>query len=97
MEDLIQEGSIGLLNAIPLFDVGRGMKFLTYASPAIRNAITDCIRVALTQFEQRMVDQKDGPGFQRVYLDDVLSDDDRMLRLEAIANPHTQTPEQIYI
>ena len=30
LDDLVQEGSIGLLNAIPLFDAGRGMKFLTY-------------------------------------------------------------------
>ena len=44
-----------------------------------------------------MVDKKDGPSFQRVYLDDVLSEDERMLRFEAIADPHTQTPEQIYI
>ena len=26
LDDLMQEGSIGLLNAIPLFDAGRGMK-----------------------------------------------------------------------
>lgn len=97
LDDLVQEGSIGLLNAIPLFDAGRGMKFLTYAAPAVRNAMTDCIRAALALFEQRMVDKKDGPGFQRVYLDDVLSEDERMLRIEAIADPHTQTPEQIYI
>lgn len=49
------------------------------------------------QFEQRMVDKKDSSGFQRVYLDDVLSDDERMLRIEAIADPNSQTPEQIYI
>ena len=97
LDDLVQEGSIGLLNTLPLFDAGRSMKFLTYAAPAIRNAMTDCIRAALAQFEQRMVDKKDGPGFQRVYLDDVLSDNERMLQIEAVANPHTQTPEQIYI
>ena len=74
LDDLMQEGSIGLLNAIPLFDAGRGMKFLTYAAPALRNAMTDCIRAALGLFEQRMVDKKDAPGFQRVYLDDVLSE-----------------------
>src|SRR5699024_10453695 len=96
LDDLVQEGSIGLLNAIPLFDTGRGMKFLTYAAPAIRNAMTDCIRAALAQFEQRMEDTKDCSGFQIVYLDDVLSEDERMLRIEAITDPHTQTPEQIY-
>ena len=57
LDDLVQEGSISLLNAIPLFDAERGMKFLTYAAPAIRNAMTDCIRAALAQFEQRMVDK----------------------------------------
>ena len=87
LDDLMQEGSIGLLNTIPLFDAGRGMKFLTYAAPALRNAMTDCIRAALGLFEQRMVDKKDGPGFQRVYLDDVLSEDERMLRIEAIPRP----------
>ena len=38
--------------------------------------MTDCIRAAFAQFEQQMVDKKDGPDFQRVYLDDVLSDDE---------------------
>ena len=95
LDDLMQEGSIGLLNAIPLFDAGRGMKFLTYAAPALRNAMTDCIRAALGLFEQRMVDKKDAPGFQRVYLDDVLSEDERMLRIEAIADPYTMQPQSI--
>ena len=96
LEDLVQEGSIGLLNAIPLFDAGRGMKFLTYAAPALRNDMTDCIRAALGLFEQRMVDKKDGPGFQRVYLDDVLSDDERMLRIEAIADPYAMQLIELY-
>ena len=95
LDDLMQEGSIGLLNAIPLFDAGRGMKFLTYAAPALRNAMTDCIRAALGLFEQRMADKKDGPGFQRVYLDDVLSEDERMLRIEAIADPYAMQPQSI--
>ena len=95
LDDLMQEGNIGLLNAIPLFDAGRGMKFLTYAAPALRNAMTDCIRAALGLFEQRMVDKKDGPGFQRVYLDDVLSEDERMLRIEAIADPYAMQPQSI--
>ena len=39
LDDLVQEGSIGLLNAIPLFDAGRGLKFLTYVAPASREYI----------------------------------------------------------
>ena len=93
VDDIVQEGCIGLLSAIDRFDAGRGMKFLTYAAPAIRNAMTDCVRAALSQFEQRMT----GDGLQRVYLDDVLSEDERMLRIEAIADPNTQTPEQVVL
>lgn len=93
VNDLVQEGIIGPLNVIPLFDAGRGMKFLTYAAPAIHNAMIDCIRASFAQFEQRLKDKKDGPGFQIVYLDDFLSDDKRILRIEAIAAPHTQMPE----
>ena len=32
VDDLVQEGRIGLLNAIPLFDTERSMKFLTLCS-----------------------------------------------------------------
>ena len=93
VDDLVQEGCIGLLSAIDRFDAVRGMKFLTYAAPAIRNAMTDCIRAALSQFERRL----EGDGIQRVYLDDVLDVDERLLRIEAVADPHTQTPEQVVL
>lgn len=93
VDDLVQEGCIGLLSAIDRFDAGKGASFLTYAAPAIRNAMTDCVRAAISQFEQRMT----GDGLQRVYLDDVLSEDERMLRIEAIADPNTQTPEQVIL
>ncbi len=35
LEDLIQVGTIGLINAIDRFDSGRGTKFSTYATPTI--------------------------------------------------------------
>ena len=93
VDDLVQEGCIGLLSAIDRFDAARGMKFLTYAAPAIRNAMTDCVRAALSQFERRL----EGDGIQRVYLDDVLDVDERLLRIEAVADPHMQTPEQVVL
>ena len=93
VDDLVQEGCIGLLSAIDRFDAGKGASFLTYAAPAMRNAMTDCVRAALSQFERRMT----GDGLQRVHLDDVLSEDEQMLRIEAVADPNTQTPEQIIL
>ena len=93
VDDLVQEGCIGLLSAIDRFDAEHGMKFLTYAAPAIRNAMTDCARAALSQFERRL----EFGGLQRVYLDDVLDADEQMLRIEAVADPHMQTPEQVVL
>lgn len=93
VDDLVQEGCIGLLSAIDRFDATRGMKFLTYAAPAIRNAMTDCVRAALSQFERRL----ECDGIQHVFLDDVLDADERLLRIEAVADPNTQTPEQVVL
>ena len=93
VDDLEQEGCIGLLSAIDRFDAVQGVSFLAYAAAAIRNAMTDCVRAALSQFEQRMT----GDGLQRVYLDDVLDAGEQMLRIEAIADPNTQTPEQVIL
>ena len=97
-DDLKQAGNLGLWKAVPKFDAAQGMKFLTYAAPAIRNAMVDMVRDAFAAFEQRMVtEDKDGICYQRVSLDDVLSGEEQLRRIEAIADPHTQTPEQIYI
>ena len=70
--DLEQEGSIGLLKAISSYDQRIGVKFLTYAAPFIRNAMTDLVREAFSRYEQRMVDSKNGLGLQKVRLDEVL-------------------------
>ena len=91
--DLVQEGCIGLLSAVDRFDAGKGASFLAYAAPAIRNAMTDCVRAALSQFERRL----EFDGLQRVRLDDVFDADERLLRIEAVADPNTQTPEQVVL
>lgn len=93
VDDLVQEGCIGLLSAIDRFDATRGMKFLTYAALAIRNAMTDCVRAALSQFERQL----ESDGLKRVYLDDVLDANERLLLIEAVADLHTQTPEQVVL
>ena len=80
VDDLVQEGSIGLLRAVDGFDPARKLKFLTYAAPFIRNAMTDLVREAFSRYEQRMVDSENGLGLQKVRLDEVLPGEERLLR-----------------
>ena len=44
LEDLIQEGCVGLLDAARRFDPSRGIEFSTFAAPRIKGAISDAIR-----------------------------------------------------
>ena len=95
-DDLKQAGNLGLWKAVPKFDAARGMKFLTYAAPAIRNAMMDMVRDAFAAFEQRMVtEDKDGVYYQRVSLDDVLPGEEQLRRIEAIADPYAMQPQNI--
>ena len=95
-DDLKQAGNLGLWKAVPKFDAARGMKFLTYAAPAIRNAMMDMVRDAFAAFEQRMVtEDKDGVCYQRVSLDDVLPGEEQLRRIEAIADPYAMQPQSI--
>ena len=96
VDDLVQEGSIGLLKAISSYDKSVGVKFLTYAAPFIRNAMTDLVRASFSQYEQRMVDSENGLGLQKVRLDEVLPGEERLLRMEAVADITAKSPEQVY-
>lgn len=96
MDDLVQEGSIGLLRAVDGFDPARKLKFLTYAAPFIRNAMTNLVRDAFSRYEQRMVDSENGLGLQKVRLDEVLPGKERLLRMEAVADIAAKSPEQAY-
>lgn len=96
VDDLVQEGSIGLLRAVDGFDPARKLRFLTYAAPFIRNAMTDLVRDAFSRYEQRMVDSENGMGLQKVRLDEVLPGEERLLRMEAVADSAAKSPEQVY-
>lgn len=60
LDDLVQEGSIGLLEAIDRYEPGRGPAFEAYARfrvrRAIRNALTDQAR--LIRLPKQMVEQR---------------------------------------
>ncbi len=96
-DDLIQEGTISLLRAISLYDPDKKIKFLTYAGPAILNAMMDLISTAFLAFEQRMQSNKDGIPMKRINLDELLPGEDSMQRSDLIADPYSSEPEKMMI
>lgn len=54
-EDLEQEGALGLLRCVDTFDPESGGKFLSYAAPAVRNAMLDSIRERSRTFEEQNI------------------------------------------
>ncbi len=84
------------METISHYNDSRGIKFLTYVAPSIKNTMTDLIRNAFTQYEQWMTDTKDGLAFQKIRLDEVIPSEDRLLLTEAITDPIAKLSDQIY-
>lgn len=89
INDLVQEGSLGLLDCISGYNPDTGNKFLTYAAPAIRNAMVDYIRRWNPTFEAKNLGSI-------IRLDDVVKDENKV-KYEFIADSRAKKPEQIYI
>lgn len=89
IDDLVQEGSLGLLDCISSFQPSTGNKFLTYAAPAIRNAMVDYIRRWNPTFGARNLGNIDR-------LEDGVKDEDKG-KHEFVADSKIKNPEQIYI
>ena len=89
ISDLVQEGSFGLLDCIAGYKPDTGNKFLTYAAPAIRNAMLDYIRRWNPSFEAKNLGNL-------VRLDEVVKDENKG-KHEFIADSSTKNPEQIYL
>ena len=89
-EDLVQEGCIGLLNAVPLFDSALEMKFLTFAGKLIYRSMLNAIVAVMSSFE--VASQRTGGSFQ--ILNAPIRDEERMTLEETIADESDLSPEQ---
>ncbi len=85
---MVQEGSLGLLDCIDRFQPDSGNKFLTYAAPAVHNAMLDYIRRQNPTFEAKNLDSI-------IRLGEVIKDENKG-RHEFIADSRVQKPEQIW-
>ena len=89
LDNLVQEGSLGLLGCIDSYNPNSGNLFLTYAASAIRNAMIDYIRSQNVPFEAKNLNSI-------VSLDELAKNEVRS-KHHFIADPTRQTPEQIYL
>lgn len=89
INDLVQEGSLSLLDCIPGYNPDTGNKFLTYAALAIRNAMVDYIRRWNPTFEAKNLGSI-------IRLDEVVKDENKG-KHGFIADSRAKKPEQIYI
>ena len=89
LDDLAQEGSLGLYGCIDSYNADSGNLFLTYAASAIRNAMIDYIRSQNVSFEAKNLNNI-------ISLDELAKDEVRSMH-NFIADPIRQTPEQIYL
>lgn len=89
LDDLVQEGSLGLLGCIDSYNPDSGNLFLTYAGSAIRNAMIDYIRSQNVSFEAK--------NLNNITSLDELAKDEVQSKHNFITDPTKQTPEQIYL
>lgn len=89
LDDLVQEGSLGLLGCVDSYNPNSGNLFLTYAASAIRNAMIDYVRSQNVPFEAKNLNSI-------VSLDELAKDEVRS-KHSFIADPTRQTPERIYL
>ena len=96
VDDLVQAGSIGLWRAIDGYCLSEETKFLTYAAPAVKRAMSDLIR----QYSRDTVWQlrhNKANAWKIIYLDEDLNDAGEDTVECLIASPNVKSPERIYI
>ena len=94
-DDLVQAGSIGLWRAIDSYDISSGIKFLTYAAPAIKRSMSDLIRQYSRDTVWQLRHDK-ANAWKIIYLDEDL-DDTEDDTIETLISSCAKLPEQIYI
>ena len=89
-EDLVQEGCIGLLHAIPVFDSTLEMKFLTFAGKLIYRAMLNAVVAMNSTFE--IAEERKGFAIQN--LNATIREEDRLTLQETVADESDLSPEQ---
>ena len=96
-EDLVSEGSIGLMKAAEKYDSLRGKPFVTFAAPYIRRCIETAINRLETATDVRSTDESLPVGSKNNYtLLNVLEDKDAV-KADMVAEENTLTDDLLRV
>lgn len=87
VDDLVSEGTFGLVQAIDAFDLGRGIRFKTYCALRVTGAMKDSLRQSdwvprLVRNNQRKLQRESEKFFERMNRRPTLSEVADMLRVD---------------
>lgn len=88
LDDILQEGRYGLLEAARSYDENTDVKFSTFAYTVAGNAMRDLCRKGDSSFERQLVNR----GIVQVFLDDNPADEDGVLISEKIQDGNIHDP-----
>ncbi len=97
--DLVSEGLIPLMRAIDLFDVGRGHRFSTYATWAVRNQMIRSLRKQRTLPELAITDEQAGwqhvPDYRSVNTGEIVSPVQRQEAIQRLLSTLSEREQRI--
>ena len=92
-DDLMQIGSMAMVDAAKSYDPDRGAKFETFMTPVLKNAMTDLIREHQKGFEFRAIDPEGTLNFQLLRIDDEIPDSNGQTIAEFVRDTGVIHPE----
>ena len=92
-DDLVQVGSIAMVDAAKSYDPNHGAKFETFMTPVLKNAMIDLIREHQNGFEYRAIDPEGTLNYQMVHVEDEIPNSNGLTVEECVVDLQAIQPE----
>lgn len=92
-DDLMQIGSMAMVDAAKSFDPNHGAKFETFMTPVLKNAMIDLIREHQNGFEYRAIDPEGTLNYKMVHVEDEIPNSNGLTIEECVVDIQAVQPE----